>query len=36
MNARRKALRLLLGGVAAWFAAPARAAQDIDVYFSPD
>lgn len=36
MNQRRKALRLLLGGIVACAVTPASAAQEIDIYHSPD
>ena len=36
MNARRNALRLLLGGIAACATAPALAAPQMEVYHSPD
>jgi hypothetical protein len=36
MNRRRKALKLLLGGIAACVSMPAVAALEIDVYHSPD
>jgi hypothetical protein len=36
MNPRRKALKLLLGGIAACASAPVFAAPKIEVYHSPD
>jgi len=36
MNGRRKALKLLLGGITTCLSAPLFAATDIDVYHSPD
>jgi hypothetical protein len=36
MNQRRRALKLLLGGIALYTTAPALATGDIEVYHSPD
>ena len=36
MNTRRHTLKLLLGGIAGCISLPAFAAQEIEVYLSPD